>query len=499
MATPILSFERVDVVEGDATYGPFATFRINLTEPSDQDITFQYRIKPGTAIAGDFQTPTDVDQVYTITIPAGDTSITIEPRIRADDVDEVDEAFWLEIFNPINAVLSGGENTLTSVGIIRDDDGGGANLSLFVSDATIREGNSGQRIATFEVHLSQPATKAMSFAYKTVNGSAKGGSDYVAETGTVKFAIGEKVATVEILVTGDTKVEASEFFSLVVTPTADIKNGTAASTGLGTILEDDAATGALPVISLDRVDVVEGDATYGPFATFRINLSKASDEDITIQYRVKPGTAIATDFQTPSNVDEIFSITIPAGDTSITISPRIRADDVDEVDEAFWLELFNPTNAVLSGGENTLTSVGVIRDDDGGANLSLFVSDATIREGNSGQRVATFEVHLSQAATKDLSFAYKTVNGSAKAGSDYVAETGTVKFAAGQTVATVEILVTGDTKVEASEFFSLAVTPTADIKNGTTASTGLGTILEDDTATGTLPVISLDQGRRRRG
>jgi chitinase len=494
MATPIISLERVDVVEGDATFGPFATFRINLTEPSDEDITIQYRIRPGTAVATDFQTPGNVDEIFTVTIPAGATSITIEPEIRADNIDEVDEAFWLELFKPTNAVFDGGQNTLTSIGVIQDDDGGGANLSLFVSDATIKEGNSGQRIATFEVHLSQPATKAMSFAYKTVNGSAKGGNDYVAETGTVKFATGDKVATVEILITGDTKVEASEFFSLVVTPTADIKNGTAASTGLGTILEDDAATGALPVISIDRVDVVEGDATFGPFATFLINLSKPSDEDITIQYRVRPGTAVATDFQTPGNVDEIFTITIPAGDTSITIAPEIRADNIDEVDEAFWVELLNPTNAVLSGGENTLTSIGIIRDDDeGGAKLSLFVSDATVTEGDSGNRVATFEVHLSQPATKDLSFAYKTVSGSAKGGSDYAAKTGTIKFAAGQTVTTVDISVSGDTKAEASEFFSLVVTPTADIKNGTAASTGLGTIQDDDTGNGALPIISVER------
>ncbi|MCV9966270.1 hypothetical protein OIU34_30815 [Pararhizobium sp. BT-229] len=235
---------------------------------------------------------------------------------------------------------------------------------------------------------------------------------------------------------------------------------------------------------MTRVDVVEGDATYGPFATFRVNLSKASDQDITVQYRVKPGTAIDIDFQTPSNVDQIFSITIPAGDTSITISPRIRADDLDEVDEAFWLELLNPTNAVLSGGEKTLTSIGIIRDDDGdggGANLSLFVSGATVTEGSSGQKVATFEVHLSQPATKDLSFAYKTVNGSAKSGSDYVAETGTVKFAAGQTVTTIDVLVNGDRVLEANETFSVALTPTADIKNGTLGSTGVATIVNDDT------------------
>lgn len=494
MALPIITLERADVLEDDrGGSGPLMTFRINLSQATDEDVTLEYRILPGTAVSADLwqQNPY---LTYSITIKAGDTSGFITFRVNGDDLDEVDEALSLEVFNPTNAVLSGGEKTLTTMGIIRDDDGTGANLSLFVSDAAVTEGNSGQKTATFQIQLSQPATKDLSFAYTTVDGSAKAGSDYVAKTGTVLFKAGQTLATVTVLVNGDTGAEKSEFFSLVLTPTADIKNGTAASTGIATIFDNDTAKGLLPVVSIERSDVVEDNSGgSGPYVTFRIDLSKVSDEDITLSYRILPGTAVSADFW-QQNPYLTKSITIKAGDTSGFITLHINGDSLDEVDEAFSLELFNPVNAVLSGGETTLTSVGVIRDNDGtGANLSLFVSDAVVTEGNSGQKIATFEVHLSQPAAKALSFAYKTIDGSAKAGSDYVAKAGTLVFKAGQTVATVEVLVNGDAVAKKSEFFSLSLTPTADIKNGTAASTGVATILDDDTGKNVLPIISIER------
>lgn len=237
----------------------------------------------------------------------------------------------------------------------------------------------------------------------------------------------------------------------------------------------------LPTISVERADVVEDDnGSGGTVITFRVNLSQASADEVSVGYRFPLGTAIESDFSYYANLSAA-KLVIAAGSTSGLITLNTSGDAIDEVDESFFLELFNPANAVLAGGETTLRAVGVIQDDDGsGSNLSLFVNDALVTEGGSGTRLATFEVNLSQAYSSDLSFAYKTVDGSAKAGSDYIAQAGAVTFAAGQTQATVEVQVNGDETIESGEQFSLVLTPSPEIKNGTLGATGTATIVNDD-------------------
>ena len=87
---------------------------------------------------------------------------------------------------------------------------------------------------------------------------------------------------------------------------------------------------------------------------------------------------------------------------------------------------------------------------------------------------------LSQAASGPVTVNYSTANGTATAGSDYTARSGTVTFAAGETTKTVTVPITGDGAVEGNETFtiSLAGASGATIADG--AATG--TIVNNDTA-----------------
>ena len=75
---------------------------------------------------------------------------------------------------------------------------------------------------------------------------------------------------------------------------------------------------------------------------------------------------------------------------------------------------------------------------------------------------------------------FRTVNGSATTGNkDYVARTGTLTFAAGETIKTITIQVKGDNKQEVDETFYLDLHGLS--SNGLFArSRGVGTILNDD-------------------
>ena len=75
---------------------------------------------------------------------------------------------------------------------------------------------------------------------------------------------------------------------------------------------------------------------------------------------------------------------------------------------------------------------------------------------------------------------YRTVNGTATSGSgDYVAKTGTLTFAPGETTKTITIEVKGDSKREANETFYLDLFGNSG-NSLFTRFRGIGTILNDD-------------------
>ena len=90
-----------------------------------------------------------------------------------------------------------------------------------------------------------------------------------------------------------------------------------------------------------------------------------------------------------------------------------------------------------------------------------------------------FTVTLSKAATSPVTVNYATSNGTATAGQDYVANTGTITFAAGETSKTINVAINGDATVESDETFTVTLSnPSA----GATIkiATATGTITNDD-------------------
>ncbi len=92
----------------------------------------------------------------------------------------------------------------------------------------------------------------------------------------------------------------------------------------------------------------------------------------------------------------------------------------------------------------------------GTTSIGLSVLDASITEGNSGTKNLSVTVKLSKAdRTNTISASYVTQSGTATAGSDYTAVSGTVTFAPGTTTRTISVPVTGDTTLEPNESFLL--------------------------------------------
>ncbi|HEX2699894.1 MAG TPA: Ig-like domain-containing protein, partial [Acidimicrobiales bacterium] len=73
------------------------------------------------------------------------------------------------------------------------------------------------------------------------------------------------------------------------------------------------------------------------------------------------------------------------------------------------------------------------------------IGDVSVSEGDAATRAAILTVSLSKPSTSAVSVAYATANGTATAGSDYTAKSGTLSFAPGATSAKVKVPVAGDT------------------------------------------------------
>ena len=108
----------------------------------------------------------------------------------------------------------------------------------------------------------------------------------------------------------------------------------------------------------------------------------------------------------------------------------------------------------------------------------LIINDITVAEGNAGTSTATFTVTLSAASAQTVTVQYATANGTATAGSDYVATSGTLTFNPGVTSQPVNVTINGDTVLEQGETFFVNLT------NPTNAALvdaqGLGLILNDE-------------------
>jgi hypothetical protein len=204
-------------------------------------------------------------------------------------------------------------------------------------------------------------------------------------------------------------------------------------------------------------------------AVFTVNLSAASTQPVSVTFATANGSATAgSDYQANSG-----TVSFAAGETSKTITVLVNGDRLPEPNETYFVNLSNATNATIADSQG----VGTIVDDE----PRISISDVSKKEGKKGQTTSfTFTVTLSAAYDQPVTMSFRTVDGTATMGDgDYVAKTGTLTFAPGETSKTITIVVKGDSKKEADETFYLDLFGLS--SNALfTKNRGLGTILNDD-------------------
>jgi hypothetical protein len=334
--------------------------------------------------------------------------------------------------------------------------------TVSINDVAVTEGNTGTTDATFTISLSKASSQDVTVHYATADGTATAGSDYTAASGDVTIPHGQTTYAVTIAVTGDRVAESTETFAVNLSAPVNATIGD--GQGTGTIVDDE------PLISINDVTVTEGN-TGRVSATFTVSLSAVYDADVTIHYDTANGTATAgSDYTAASG-----TVTIPAGQTSKTLTVAVLGDRVAEPTETFVVNLSAPVNAGVSDGQG----VGTILDDE----PRISIKNVTKKEGNGGTTQFIFTVTLSAAYDQAVTLNYATANGTATAGSDYQAKSGTLTFAPGVTSMTITILVYGEKTKEADETFFVNLSG-ASSNAFFLAPQGVGTIQDNDTPPG---------------
>lgn len=218
--------------------------------------------------------------------------------------------------------------------------------------------------------------------------------------------------------------------------------------------------------SIGAGDVSVSEGNGGVSAIFTITRSAGLlAAPVTVAFTTAAGSAGSADYVTTSGTRD-FPGSLLGGTQVAQVAVPIVGDRLDEPDEAFRL--------VLTGPEVTdAVATATILDDD--PPPSIAVADApAATEG----ATATFAIALSAPSGRDVSVAFATADGTAVAGQDFTARSGTLTIPAGATTAAVGVPLIDDSADEPSEGFGLRLSAPVNATLGDAAATA--TILDND-------------------
>ena len=413
----------------------------------------------------------------------GETAKTIRIALIEDVDDEPAETVVITLTHPVNVGFeprrssdvcpwSGcDEHACCDCGVIVDND----LATLSIGDASGREGAAD---LAFAVRLAAVTDVTATVAYATRDVTAVAGEDYEASQGSLTFEVGTVVRTVFVSPQDDDRVEQTEAFAVSLSNPVGATLGD--DTGTGTILDDDTRT-----VSVDDGGAVEGAGEM----RFAVRLDKPLGTVVTVDYHTNntdAGAAAATpDVDYESTVG---TATFAAGETVLTVTVSLLDDELDELDEEFLVKLTNPSSLVSLDDD---VAKGTIRDDDGQPGLA-------IADGAGPEDIGRmpFTLTLSEASGREVTAAYATADGTARAGSDYRASSGTVTFAAGETALTVRVAVTDDSVDEPDETILVNLTSVQGARELDLQARGT---IRDDDAPPRLSVADAQGGERLGG
>jgi CSLREA domain-containing protein len=455
-----------------------ATVQVTRSGGSRGRVSVDYRITGGTATPffGVIQANADYPFFYgTLTFEDGQTTASFDVNTAYD---------------PFHPVFEGPETIQVALG----HPTGGATLGVItrtvvtITDEQDRAGSFGFPSATFaanetdgtvlvEILRRGPLNTTLTVDFATRDGTATAGADYQAAAGTLTFLPGEQRKLISITLLTDMLVEGLETFQVVLShPTggAILEPG---SELLNFIIQDQEYANNLPGRLVLRTGVVNENTSGG----FTVERHDGNRGVVTVHYTTSDGTATAGLDYTPVSGTLIFN----DGETVKSVPIPFLRDSLVEGDEAFFVTLSDPTGGATISG----TGVGTVTIFEMTGEFQLTAQDCRVAESNAG---FTVTVELtgtpppnSARPPAPLTVDYQVHDGTAHAGADYTAVSGTLSFFPLPGRQTFTIPIVNDLLVESNETIFLTLSNPTNGAHLGSRSTATLTILDED-----LPVVS---------
>ena len=446
---------------GAATYtvaeGSVASVTVVRANGVGTEVTVGYQLQAaGTATGG------GVDYTLangTLTFAAGVTTQTITIPTTVDTLFEGNETIVLKLVSPsLGAVIAPDTTTVT---IVDDDTPGTIQFSLAAYSVIESVGPAVVRVTRTGTNLASGIT----LQFTTNDGTATEGSDYASATRVLTFAAGEAFKDVSIAILDDSLPEGNETVGLTLgNPSGGATLG-ANRTAVLTILDDEQSL----QFSAPTYVVTEA-ATPVTVTVLRIGPAFGT---VTVDYACAAGSATnGFDYTAVSG-----TLTFLPGIASKTFTVPILSDTVFEATESMSMVLTNPTGSARLGPQSIAT-ISIADNDPPGA-LRFSAAAYTVSEAGA---LATITVQRTQGTASAVTVDYATVaGGTATAGTDYIATSGTLAFNANDTSKTFTVAVLNDALYAGGVTMNLALSnPTGGATLGT-PSTAVLTITDDDT------------------
>ena len=427
---------RYEASEGDRVLD----FAVRLSTATLQEVTVQYATVTGTATAGmDYAARTGI-----LTFPAATTERTIRVRILDDDVVEEEETFTVSLRRAFNAKIEVGKAT----GVIADNDLRVV-VSIAANQTAVTEGGTAAFTLTRVGELTAPLTVPVSVTERGVFLT-----DEVPTAAT--FAANAATATLLVTTDDDGHVEANSSVTATITSGA-YQIGDAASATVVVIDNDVRGVTVTPTALTIR---------EGSSSSYMVGLDTEPTADVTVAVQVPEGAEISV---TPT----ALTFTAANWNAKQLVVVTAAQDDDTVADDPLTIR-----HAVSGGDYGAViapsVAVTILEDDP-----AIRIADAAAVEGAE----MAFSVRLSVPSIQTVTVDWTTADGTAIAGQDYEAATGTLTFSALATAQTIRVPIIDDNLDEAAETFTVA------LRNSNVAiadGEATGVIADND-----LPVVNL--------
>ena len=409
-------------------------------------------------------------QHFDVAVPVGSTSLDVTVTVLADEEEDGQEHMSFMVFRGEELV---NEDTWEETGVNIESRDAGVVKQLAVADAEATEGEDPS--LDFVVTLAPAAAWTVTVDYATRDGTARAGSDYTDTSGALTFAPGETAKTVSVPVIDDTVEDTPETLTVRLSnanPPYNEEEGAWewGSQEAGVLIADAVATGTI------RNTETAGDLSADvPESAFTSKRHTGSDD--------RPQVAVAF-----SEAVAEFAANTPS--VSVTgasgVSVQTHTEDGLENAYVFFMTPDGDGDVTFALTTNAACAAGGICTADGtvltqvpaawtipgpsGDSSSLSVADAEATEEEDS--TMAFVVTLDPAASDTVTVDYATSDGSAAAGNDYTATSGTLSFSAGETRKTISVAISDDTDNEGDETFTVTLSNAAGADLGTQAATG---------------------------